>query len=250
MQSGENTALKKYSASPRSSTRGVRWNILPMRARAMTTPVLGIRRIVGGGARRTPVRRTSGSGWVSVRAMEREVLSYCRICAAACGITVTVDGDRVVRVRGDADHPVSRGYTCSKGRGLAAWHHADARLDQPRLRGDDVSWDELLDDLGAILRDTVAAHGARRGRALPRHRHGVRRRRAGRGGHVPRRARKPVVLQRGHRRQRAGARGGGARHRQRDDEPAVGSDQRPASWCSSAPTPSSPTATAPPCPTR
>ena len=55
--------------------------------------------------------------------MEREVLSYCRICAAACGIVVTVDGERVVRVRGDAGHPVSRGYTCAKGRGLPAWHH-------------------------------------------------------------------------------------------------------------------------------
>ena len=32
---------------------------------------------------------------------------------------MTVDGEQVVRVRGDAEHPVSRGYTCSKGRGLA-----------------------------------------------------------------------------------------------------------------------------------
>ena len=91
--------------------------------------------------------------------MEREVLSYCRICAAACGITVTVDGERVVRVRGDNDHPASRGYTCSKGRGLAAWHHADARLDRPRLHGDEASWGDLLDDLGAILRDAVDSHG-------------------------------------------------------------------------------------------
>jgi anaerobic selenocysteine-containing dehydrogenase len=92
--------------------------------------------------------------------MEREVLSYCRICAAACGITVTVDGARVVRVRGDAGHPVSRGYVCSKGRGLAAWHHGDARLDRPRLHGRDVGWEEMLDDLGSRLRDTVAGPGA------------------------------------------------------------------------------------------
>ncbi len=91
--------------------------------------------------------------------MEREVLSYCRICAAACGIAVTVDGERVVKVRGDADHPVSRGYTCSKGRGLAAWHHAPDRLDRPRLRGQEVGWDEILDDLGAVLRDTIASAG-------------------------------------------------------------------------------------------
>jgi len=80
-----------------------------------------------------------------------EVLSYCRICVAACGIRVTLDGERVVRVRGDEDHPVSRGYTCSKGRGLAAWHHSPGRLDRPGLAGRDVAWPELLDDLAARL---------------------------------------------------------------------------------------------------
>ena len=92
--------------------------------------------------------------------MERDVVSYCRICAAACGITVTVDGDQVVRVRGDADHPVSRGYTCSKGRGLAEWHAGDTRLDRPRVRGTDVEWPVLLDDLAATLSGTIDAHGA------------------------------------------------------------------------------------------
>ncbi|MEY2407209.1 MAG: Molybdopterin oxidoreductase Fe4S4 domain, partial [Acidimicrobiaceae bacterium] len=31
--------------------------------------------------------------------MSEERASYCRICAAACGILVDVDGDRVVAVR-------------------------------------------------------------------------------------------------------------------------------------------------------
>jgi anaerobic selenocysteine-containing dehydrogenase len=91
--------------------------------------------------------------------MPQEVLSYCRICAAACGITVTVDRERVVRVRGDAGHPVSRGYACAKGRGLADWHHDPARLDRPRVRGRDVEWDEAFADLGAVLRDTVDTSG-------------------------------------------------------------------------------------------
>jgi anaerobic selenocysteine-containing dehydrogenase len=85
--------------------------------------------------------------------------SYCRICAAACGIVVTVDGERVVRVRGDADHPVSRGYTCAKGRGLPAWHHRPDRLDRPRVDGRDASWGEVLDDLGARVRRVVDDSG-------------------------------------------------------------------------------------------
>src|SRR4051794_28331710 len=92
--------------------------------------------------------------------MEREQLSYCRICAAACGIVVTTDDDVVVRVRGDADHPVSRGYTCTKGRGLAEWHHRADRLDRPRHHGRDDEWEPVLDDLAATLRAVAADHGA------------------------------------------------------------------------------------------
>lgn len=88
-----------------------------------------------------------------------EHLSFCRVCAAACGIVVTTDGDRVVRVRGDVDHPVSRGYTCPKGRALPAWHHDAARLDRPRLRGRAVGWEEALDDLAGVLSEVVAGSG-------------------------------------------------------------------------------------------
>jgi anaerobic selenocysteine-containing dehydrogenase len=48
----------------------------------------------------------------------RPVGSFCRICTAVCGILVDVSGDEVVRVRGDADHAFSHGYTCPKGRAL------------------------------------------------------------------------------------------------------------------------------------
>jgi anaerobic selenocysteine-containing dehydrogenase len=89
----------------------------------------------------------------------RDVLSYCRICAAACGIAVTVDDDRVLRVRGDDGHPVSRGYTCAKGRGLPAWHHGPTRLDRPRLHGADVGWDTLLGDLAGRLDAVIQSSG-------------------------------------------------------------------------------------------
>ena len=86
--------------------------------------------------------------------------SFCRICAAACGIVVAVDGGRVQRVRGDLDHPVSRGYTCSKGRGLPEWHHGSSRLDQPRVRGTVTTWDHLLSDLATTLGAGIDRAGA------------------------------------------------------------------------------------------
>ncbi|MCU1483271.1 MAG: putative dehydrogenase [Actinomycetia bacterium] len=83
--------------------------------------------------------------------MGEQVRSYCRICAAACGVVVEIEGDRVVGVAGDPEHPVSRGYTCPKGRALGAFHHSPARLDRPRLRGVEVSWGEVLADLAGAL---------------------------------------------------------------------------------------------------
>jgi anaerobic selenocysteine-containing dehydrogenase len=89
-----------------------------------------------------------------------EVRSYCRICAASCGIVVRSEGHRVISVRGDAEHPVSRGYTCAKGRALPALHHRPDRLDEPEVRGVSQSWDDTLDDLARGLDATIAAHGA------------------------------------------------------------------------------------------
>jgi anaerobic selenocysteine-containing dehydrogenase len=95
----------------------------------------------------------------------REVRSYCRICPAFCGVLLTIEDDhRVVKVRGDRDHPISHGYTCPKGRALGELHHAPNRLDAPMIRRDgelvEVSWDEMLDDLAAKLGDMLERKGA------------------------------------------------------------------------------------------
>jgi anaerobic selenocysteine-containing dehydrogenase len=85
--------------------------------------------------------------------------SFCRICAAACGIVVEVDGTDVVGVRGDREHPVSRGYTCPKGRALGRFHHRPDRLDHPLVDGRRAPWGEVLDDLADRLRATIDQHG-------------------------------------------------------------------------------------------
>lgn len=85
--------------------------------------------------------------------------SFCRICAAACGIMVTTDGETVRKVRGDKDHPVSRGYTCEKGRALPGWHHSPNRLDRPRVHGVEVTWDEVLSDLSTTLSEVMDSSG-------------------------------------------------------------------------------------------
>src|SRR5262249_55889793 len=89
--------------------------------------------------------------------------TYCRICTNQCGVVVDVAGDRVLKVKGDFKHPLSKGYTCPKGRALDQYHHNPRAITQPHMRKDGklvpVSWDECLDDLAGRLRRVVDAHG-------------------------------------------------------------------------------------------
>jgi len=90
-------------------------------------------------------------------------LSYCKVCTVQCGILVDVDGERIVKVRGDRDHPLTHGYTCPKGRAIGALHHHPDAITHPMMRkGGElvrVSWEEALDDIAERLSDVVAKHG-------------------------------------------------------------------------------------------
>ena len=88
----------------------------------------------------------------------------CPICDATCGLVVELDGGRVVRIRGDADDPLSRGHLCPKGRALQDLHEDPDRLRRPlRRRGDrweELGWDEALDEVAERLAAVRRAHGA------------------------------------------------------------------------------------------
>lgn len=89
--------------------------------------------------------------------------TYCRICTNQCGMVVDIEGDRIVKVRADRDHPLSKGYSCPKGRAIGGIHHHPDAITRPMMRKDGelvpVSWDEALDDIAAKLRGVIDAHG-------------------------------------------------------------------------------------------
>lgn len=89
--------------------------------------------------------------------------TYCKVCMVHCGLLVDVAGDRVVKVRGDREHPISKGYTCPKGRATGQIHHDPDAITQPLMRKEGalvaVTWDEALDDIAAKLRSLIDRHG-------------------------------------------------------------------------------------------
>jgi anaerobic selenocysteine-containing dehydrogenase len=90
--------------------------------------------------------------------------SFCRFCHAICGIEVDIDDGRAVAVRGDRDHPISRGYLCPKGRALLEQHDHPDRLRGSRRRLPDgtfaaISSEAAMDEIASRLMALIARHG-------------------------------------------------------------------------------------------
>ena len=87
----------------------------------------------------------------------------CTLCEATCGVTVTLDGDRVLSVRGDDADPFSRGYLCPKGTALADLHDDPDRLRVPMIREGatwrEAGWDEALALVARRIAEIRVAHG-------------------------------------------------------------------------------------------
>jgi anaerobic selenocysteine-containing dehydrogenase len=104
--------------------------------------------------------------------MDPETVHYrtCPFCEATCGLEVTMRGDEVASVRGDADDVFSRGFLCPKSQGLKQLHDDPDRLTRPLVRRDgelvEASWEEAFaavdEGLSRVLaeggRDAVAVY--------------------------------------------------------------------------------------------
>ncbi|MSR45577.1 MAG: molybdopterin-containing oxidoreductase catalytic subunit [Planctomycetes bacterium] len=80
-----------------------------------------------------------------------------RDCPDACSLLVDVEGERAVRLTGDPDDPVTRGFLCERTAKFLARQYSPDRFMSPHLRKDGrlvpVSYDEALDySAKALLR--------------------------------------------------------------------------------------------------
>lgn len=95
--------------------------------------------------------------------MPETKITYCRICEAMCGLEVDVDAGRVVDVRPDPAHPVSRGFACVKGMKFGEVHRDPDRLRHPMRKVDGrwerTSWDDANAEIGRTLARIRREHG-------------------------------------------------------------------------------------------
>ncbi|MDJ0929094.1 MAG: molybdopterin-dependent oxidoreductase [Gammaproteobacteria bacterium] len=93
----------------------------------------------------------------------------CRACGhGGCGVYVEVTNGRVVKVSGDREHPISKGYCCKKGHAAVEMQYHPDRLKYPMRRvgerGDGkwerIGWDEALTYVAERLNAIKAESGA------------------------------------------------------------------------------------------
>jgi anaerobic selenocysteine-containing dehydrogenase len=94
--------------------------------------------------------------------------SVCALdCPDCCSLLVTVEDGRGTRLRGDSQHPVTRGFLCGKvAQYLEREYHPDRLLYPQRRIGakgegrfERISWDEALDTIAGRLQATAAGFG-------------------------------------------------------------------------------------------
>jgi anaerobic selenocysteine-containing dehydrogenase len=102
--------------------------------------------------------------WLLPVSPRRTAYRICPLCEATCGLELTIQDDRIVRVRGDEAHVFSRGFICPKGVGFQQLVEDPDRLRRPLLRrnGDwhEVGWPEAFAAVDAGLRAIVERHGS------------------------------------------------------------------------------------------
>jgi anaerobic selenocysteine-containing dehydrogenase len=87
------------------------------------------------------------------------------MCWQQCGLLVSVDDGRVVKVEGDPSAITSGGYTCERAEAIPEFHYHPQRLNFPLKRAGErgeakwqrISWDQAMDEIAerllAIKRD-------------------------------------------------------------------------------------------------
>ena len=94
----------------------------------------------------------------------RTAYATCPLCEATCGLEFEIgEGERVLRIRGDADDALSHGFVCPKGASLKPLHEDPDRLRTPLVRRngrlEEATWDEAFAEVERRLPPLLEEHG-------------------------------------------------------------------------------------------
>jgi anaerobic selenocysteine-containing dehydrogenase len=99
--------------------------------------------------------------------MEKIVRTACQGCHCECGVYVHVKDGKVVKIKGDPEHPMNKGFICIKGRAYPELVHHPDRILYPKKRVGErgggewqrISWDQALDEIAEKLTKNKDKYG-------------------------------------------------------------------------------------------
>lgn len=88
----------------------------------------------------------------------------CILCSLNCGLEVQTEGRRIVKMRGDDDHPTSHGYVCEKSQRMDFYQNGADRLTSPMRRRPDgsyeaIPWDTAIREVAEKFQAIKANYG-------------------------------------------------------------------------------------------
>lgn len=92
-----------------------------------------------------------------------KVHTFCRVCEPSCGLVAEVEGEKILSLKPDRDHPVTKGYACHKGIATLEIHNDPDRLSHPLIRNgtdfDKCSWTEAVEGISTALKKIQNQYG-------------------------------------------------------------------------------------------
>lgn len=95
----------------------------------------------------------------STKPKQSSIKTTCPYCGVGCGVSASVEKDRVQTVVGDENHPANFGKLCVKGSVLHETMDHHGRLLHPSIDGVKVDWDTAIDTVAQKLKTIAKQHG-------------------------------------------------------------------------------------------
>ncbi|MDW8056574.1 MAG: formate dehydrogenase subunit alpha [Elusimicrobiota bacterium] len=94
----------------------------------------------------------------------KKVESVCPYCGVGCGVVVYVKDNQIVKIKGQKDSPVNKGFLCIKGKFGFDYVHSESRLKTPLIKQNgkfiETSWQEAVEVIYQKLKFYKETYGA------------------------------------------------------------------------------------------